>query len=221
MWRQDRRDRKFSTVRPVVSGGCPWPGPIRPTRGPTATVEPGLDGRPQARCLHQRADMPRPRLSAPGWVLLALTIGLLGNLYWRDRRPPLMWFDAADPLGACAVATERPGEGLVCLEPTATGAAAGATVRLPQAGDHPPAGLRAVLAGIPLDLQTATATELATLPEIGSVSAQSLVAARDAGRLRCQADLAAVRGLGQQRLRRLLAFVRPLPQVCPSAHPTQ
>lgn len=165
--------------------------------------------------------MPRPRLSASGWILLILTTCVICNLWWRDRSPPARWLDAAEPLGVCAVAADRPGEGLVCLQPTAAGVSLGLDARLPQAGDRPPTGLRAVLAGMPIDLQTATAAELATLPEIGAVSAGSLVAAREAGRLRCQEDLAAVRGLGQQRLRRLLTFVRPLPQVCPSVHPKQ
>ena len=56
--------------------------------------------------------------------------------------------------------------------------------------------MRALLAGRLLDLQTATAAELAQLPDIGEVSAQALVTARVAGHLRCLADLAAIRGLG-------------------------
>lgn len=165
--------------------------------------------------------MPKPRLTAPGWVLLMLTIAVIGNLLWRDRRLPPHWLEVPDPLRVCDVAVERPGEGLLCLQPNAAGLATGLTAQRSQPGDHPPAGLRAVLAGIPIDLQTATAAELTTLPEIGEASAQSLVAARVAGRLRCQADLAGIRGLSRQRLRRLLTFARPLPRVCPSLHPTQ
>lgn len=167
------------------------------------------------------ASMHRQGLSAPGWVLLLATILIFFSLGWRDRRSASSWQEIADPLGPCRGALERPGEGLVCIPALPATVPAAQAKAIPQAGDRPLSGLRGVLAGVPLDLQHASAADLAMLPEIGAVSAQSLVAAREAGRLRCQSDLAAVRGLGRHRLRRLLPFVRPLPQVCPRVHPKQ
>lgn len=165
--------------------------------------------------------MQRQGLSAPGWVLLLATIGVALSLCWRDRRAAPSWREIADPLGLCRGAIERPGAGLVC-DPVLPATSLPAQAKpIPQAGDRPLSGLRGLLAGVPLDLHHASAADLAMLPEIGAVSAQSLVAAREAGRLRCQSDLAAVRGLGRHRLRRLLPFVRPLPQVCPHVHPKQ
>jgi excinuclease UvrABC nuclease subunit len=59
------------------------------------------------------------------------------------------------------------------------------------------------------------------LPDVGEVLVRNLAAARRAGRLRCQSDLRAIPGLGPQRLRRLLRYMAPLPQVCHPAHPTK
>ncbi len=148
------------------------------------------------------------------WVLVGVSLLVTVSLWQRDRPSERLTAVGHTAWGACR---ERPavvpaGAAQSCREP------------LPDWEPEkslPLTGMRALLAGRLLDLQTATAAELAQLPDIGEVSAQALVTARVAGHLRCQADLAAIRGLGRNRLRRLLAFARPLPQVCPGEHPTQ
>jgi len=148
------------------------------------------------------------------WGLVGVSLLVIVSLWQRDRPSERLTAVGHTAWGACREppAVAPAGAAQACREP------------LPDWEPEkalPLTGMRALLAGRLLDLQTVTAAELAQLPDIGEVSAQALVTARVAGHLRCQADLAAIRGLGRNRLRRLLAFARPLPQVCPAEHPTQ
>lgn len=171
----------------------------------------------------------RSRPQTPGQSLLwILSLLLLVSVWRRDQAPlGVRRLDAAQ--AACAWPIDWVGHGLVCMS------AQDAAKRGLQAGQrwspeassapHPepqrPSTLRSLLAGIPVDLQQATEAELLALPDLGPARARSLMAARQANRLRCLPDLARVLGLGPLRLRRLLPFVKPLPQDCPPAHPTQ
>ncbi len=162
--------------------------------------------------------MPSSDPWAASWGLFGVSLALAVNLGLRDRRKAPCWRPSQERLSSYPQTAAVPGDRLP-----------GLGARLEAHGSQtqePPAqprlsGLRAVLAGEPIELQSATEAELASLPEIGEATARRVVAARQAGRLRCQPDLLAVPGIGRHRLRRLLTFVRPLPQVCPSAHPTQ
>ena len=167
-----------------------------------------------ARPLHPAPAMSWPAHVGVRWVLVGISLLMLVRLWQRDRPSERLTGVGYAAWGTCR---ERPvvassGMAQSCPHPLAD---------WEPEKSLPLTGMRALLAGRLLDLQTVTAAELAQLPDIGEVSAQALVTARAAGHLRCQADLAAIRGLGRNRVRRLLAFARPLPQVCPSEHPTQ
>lgn len=171
----------------------------------------------------------RSRTQTPGLGLLwIVSMLLLVSLWRRDRASPAVRrLDA--PQAACAWPIEWVGRGLVCIS-----AQDAAERRLqagqrwspngslaPQSEPQRSSALRSLLAGVPVDLQEATEADLLALPDLGPARARNLIAARQAFRLRCLPDLARVLGLGSLRMRRLLPFVKPLPQDCPPAHPTQ
>lgn len=162
--------------------------------------------------------MPSSDPWAASWALFGISLVLAVSLGLRDRRKAPSWRPSQEPLSSYLQTVAGPGEGLPGLgaRPLAHGSQTREAPAQPRFS-----GLRALLAGDPIELQSATEAELASLPEIGEATARRVVAARQAGRLRCHRDLLAVSGIGRHRLRRLLTFVRPLPQVCPSAHPTQ
>ena len=169
----------------------------------------------------------RPRAPCHGllWILSML---LLVSLWHRDHASvAVRRLDA--PQVPCAWPIDWVGRGLVCMsaqDAAKQGLQAGQrwspeAALAPQPEPQRPAALRSLLAGVPVDLQQATEAELLALPDLGPARARSLMAARQANGLRCHSDLARVLGLGSLRLRRLLQFVKPLPQDCPPAHPTQ
>lgn len=161
-------------------------------------------------------------------VLLALSLLLLGMLWRREHvAPPAR--NPSVPDAPCEVPVDWVGHGLLCLSKDA---AARHAVRAGQrwSPDAPPTtqgqperfpAVRGLLAGVRVDLRVAQEADLLALPNVGEVLVRNLATARRAGRLRCQSDLRAIPGLGPQRLRRLLRYMAPLPQVCHPAHPTQ
>ncbi len=173
--------------------------------------------------------MPPFRRSQPSSAqaaLLGLSLLLACVLARRDR-PPLH-LPPVPTTPACDVPMEWAGHGLLCLT-TQDAARLGLNPGQRRAAERRTApidlrrlsGQRALLAGQPVDVQQADLADLIALPEIGETLARSIVAARQAGQLRCQAQLAAVPGLGSQRMRRLLRYIAPLPQDCPRTHPTK
>ncbi len=73
----------------------------------------------------------------------------------------------------------------------------------------PASGWRGLLLGYPLDLNTATAADLEALPGIGPHTAAAVLADRDAqGPYAAVEELARVRGIGPNTLRRLHPFLR-------------
>jgi competence protein ComEA len=91
----------------------------------------------------------------------------------------------------------------VAVSPSAVGAGYGAAPGTPgQAG-----GTAAGQAGVPLDLNTATAEQLDTLPGIGEVTANQIVAYRTAHPFRSVDDLRQVPGIGDRRFELLKDLV--------------
>jgi len=89
----------------------------------------------------------------------------------------------------------------------------GQQVLVPRAGAPPPAGAAAGAAGAaggPISLSSASAEQLDTLPGIGPVTAQKIVAFREQhGPFRSVDDLDAIPGIGPARLAELQGLVTP------------
>lgn len=107
-------------------------------------------------------------------------------------RPPSA-LGRAGPAPPCPVPVEIVGQGVVCLD-----AAAAARRGLRAGAGMPPDRLAAW--GAPVDVNRATAAELASLDGIGPKLAARIVAARP---FRSLDEVAKVRGVGRRRLARL------------------
>jgi competence protein ComEA len=114
--------------------------------------------------------------------------------------------DAIDAAGGVAPSADLDGVNL------AASVADGERVYVPRAGELPPsvAGADAgATATGPLDLNTATAEQLDTLPGIGPATADAIVSYRtEHGRFRSVEELLEVRGIGQAKLDELRDKVR-------------
>lgn len=178
------------------------------------------------RCLRALASRLAATGNGPFWLLLGITLGCAAVVL---RPPPpvpalLPLSETPDrgvrPADRCPVPTERPDEGVVCLDPAEAarlGLAAGDVWPL---GPHhervsgPPRRMapeRLLAAGVPLDPQTASTAELEALPDLGPALARRLVEARATTPLSSRAALLAIPGIGPHRLARLLPFLIPLP----------
>lgn len=146
---------------------------------------------------------------------LVLVLGLCGSSLWLvlagppAAEPPGPWQE----LGAaerCAVAVERAGEGVTCLdeeEAERLGLAGGDRL-LPDAGVGAVGRMapeRLALFAAPLDLNGATLEELESLPGVGRRLAERIVAARPFSSVD---ELAMIPGVGTRRLRALRQRLR-------------
>lgn len=159
----------------------------------------------------------------PAWVLFGLCAM---TALWMFRSPVApnsvlgtTWM-RPDQGGPACIVIERKDRGVVCMpmqEAARLGLRPGDiwstdAVNLPRPRMAP---RRLMLSEIKLDINRATAEELIALPEIGAGLSRAILAARaQRGRLRCQADLEQVPGLGARRLRRILPFIEPLSESC-------
>lgn len=147
----------------------------------------------------------------PTAALLIFVCASSLTFYFRGREPAPRLIPTTPR--RCPVPVERPDFGLRCLE-----LADAARLGL-QAGDRISDGAplarmapgRLLTAGIALDLNQATIDELQALPDIGPALAARMVAARRAAPFRSRRELLRVPGIGPERLRGLLPFLRPLP----------
>ncbi|MCU1276990.1 MAG: competence protein/ComEA-related protein [bacterium] len=125
-----------------------------------------------------------------------LSVGLVASALVfavRSLRPPGA-FGRAGPAPLCAVAVERAGRGVACVDRS----------RGYRAGDREGGGRmapdRLAAWGAPVDVNGASVEELASLDGIGPKLGARIVAARP---FRSVDDLAHVRGIGRRRLARL------------------
>jgi competence ComEA-like helix-hairpin-helix protein len=141
-----------------------------------------------------------------GKDLLALLVvaAALGYAVHAARPPPAL--GRAGPVAACDVPVEAAGQGVVCLtadEARRRGLTAGA--KLAREATGPPARMapdRLAAWAAPVDVNRASAEELASLDGIGPKLAQRIMAARPFTSIE---DLARVRGIGRRRMARLRA----------------
>jgi len=145
---------------------------------------------------------------------------LLGLLLWVDvvllARSPSPISVTPSPLRLCALPVERPGHGIVCLDPTEArqlAVTAGFVVPLSEEGVRlvgPPqrmSGEQQLALGLRLDPNQASVEELVALPDIGPALAQAIVAERQRSPFSDVAELLRVRGLGPKRLAKLRPFL--------------
>lgn len=173
------------------------------------------------------SNMRRPRAidsaREPAWVLFGVCAM---TALWMFRSPiaPNSVLGTIrmqpDQGGPACIVIERKDRGAICMpmqEAARLGLRSGDvwsadTVNLPRPRMAP---RRLMLSGVRLDINRATAEELIALPEIGAGLSRAILKARaQHGRLRCQADLEQVPGLGARRLRRILPFIEPLSESC-------
>jgi hypothetical protein len=129
--------------------------------------------------------------SGKGLVHACLLVAALVFLARAARSPAVL--GRAGPAPPCAVPVERPGQGVQCLD-AAEADRQGARAGQGMAPD------RLAAWAVPVDVNRATAAELASLDGIGPALAARIVAARPFRRID---EVAEVRGIGRRRLARL------------------
>ena len=160
--------------------------------------------------------------NGPFWVLLGLTLGCALLVARPLPPPPTLQVEpeGVRPADRCPVPVERPGQGVVCLEPAQAAQLDLVPGEVWPLGPHgerlsgPPARmapLRRLAAGVPLDPQLASAAELEALPDLGPALARQIVEFRDHLPLRSRAALLRVPGIGPHRLARITPYLTPLP----------
>lgn len=146
-------------------------------------------------------------------VVVLMLLGLDGLVLWPSRQPQRA---VPSPLSLCDLPVEFPSQGVRCLsqkEAQALAVTAGDVVPIGPHGERsigPPkrmSGERQLALGLRIDPNRATEDELRALPDVGEVLARALVMARQRAPFRREADLRAVRGLGEKRLHKLRPYL--------------
>jgi hypothetical protein len=151
------------------------------------------------------------RASVVGLGLLLIGLDLL--LLWPSPSPQRV---VPSPVALCELPVEFPTQGVRCLsqdEAQALYVTAGDVVPLGPRGERaagPPkrmSGAGQLAIGLRIDPNRATEDELLALPDVGPSLARAMLQARQQAPFRREADLRAVRGLGEKRLAKLRPYL--------------